>query len=182
MELDSIIFIVIAIVLAIVNAVAQKKKKDQQKQTAHKIVRNPEQYVPNEEGITVAHLEDEGNEHSYDSLGLIRAHEGVPTSFKADEFESDEDEVEVQKEVQLTDFQLKMQDRDQASMQGGAVEKYRVNEFDDDSIASTEIGNAKTLEEEELAFDESRNYFLKEFDAKKAIVYSEIIRPKYFSI
>ncbi|MDD2195596.1 MAG: hypothetical protein PHE03_01990 [Bacteroidales bacterium] len=180
MELDSIIFIVIAIVLAIVNAVAQKKKKDQQKQTAHKVVRNPEHYVPDEEGLTVAHLENEGNEHNYDPFGLTHRHEGVPTSFKADEFENDEDEL--QEEVKLTAFQLKMQERAQASMQGGAGERHKVNEFDDDSIASTEIGNAKTQEEEELAFGESRNYFVKEFDAKKAIVYSEIIRPKYFSI
>lgn len=184
MELDSIIFIVIAIVLAIVNAVAQKKKKDQQKQTAQNVVQDHDEYLPDEESVTVAHLGNEGNMPSYDPFGLIHGHEGVPASFKVDEFggDEDEDEVEQQAEVQLTDFQQKMQERAQASMKGGVEEKYRVDEFDDDNIASTEIGNVKTLAEEELAFSQSRNYFVKEFDAKKAIVFSEIINPKYFSV
>lgn len=182
MELDSIIFIVIAIILAIVNAVAQKKKKDQQKQTAHKVVQEHEPYLADEEAVTVDHLGDEGNKQSYDPFGLIHGHEGVPVSLDADGFESDEEEVEHQEEVQLTPFQEKMQERAQATMQDIIEEKFRIDEFDDDNIASTEIGNVKTQEEEELAFNQSRNYFVKEFDAQKAIVFSEIIRPKYFSI
>ncbi|MDD2277991.1 MAG: hypothetical protein PHD06_10120 [Bacteroidales bacterium] len=178
MDSDSIIYIVIAIILAIVNAVAQKKKKARQNSAIKGLVPTREQYHSDEGAVSI---EEEDDRPSYDPISLLFGQEGVTASLRADKFQV-EDEIEKKAEVQLSDFQKKMSDRAQMHIKERPVSNISIAEFEEDNISSSEIGNVQTLEEEELAISQSQNYFVKDFDAKRAIVYSEIIRPKYFTV
>lgn len=181
MDSDSIIYIVIAIILAIVNAVAQKKKKARQNSAIKGPVPTREQYHSDEGAVSFDRIEEEDDSPSYDPISLLFGQEGVTASLRADKFQV-EDEIEKKAEVQLSDFQKKMSDRAQMHIKERPVSNISIAEFEEDNIASSEIGNVQTLEEEELAISQSQNYFVKDFDAKRAIVYSEIIRPKYFTV
>jgi hypothetical protein len=185
MELDSIIYIIIAIVLAIINAVSQKKKKAAQEQASRQPTVNyteefdqveydeSEEEVENlNEVLRVNPLEAlfGDTEKLFESEPIVAEKVVVPEPIL----------VEHEPVRKLTDFELKMQETAQKIM--GDIGDHSIPEFDDDSIASSAISNALTLEEEETVFNETRNSFLKDFDPKKAIIYSEIITPKYFSI
>ncbi len=180
MDLDSIIYIVIAIILAVVNGVAQKKKKAQQKPTPQ----SPSvdlQFESDEESEPQTILETKGQQ-SHDPFSILFGSEGQPTTFNTDELADEEllTEQELEPEVLLTDFEQRMHERAQEMMEVNV--EHRIDEFDEDSIASSAIGDAPTQEEEDLAFFENQSTLVKEFDAKKAIVYAEIIKPKYFSV
>ncbi|HDP55513.1 MAG TPA: hypothetical protein ENN24_07555 [Bacteroidetes bacterium] len=180
MDLDSIIYIVIAIILAVVNGVAQKKKKAQQKATPQSPPVDV-QFDSDKEIESQTILETEG-QPSHDPFSILFGNEGQPTTFKTEELAEEEPltEQELEPEVQLTDFEQRMHERAQQMMEVNV--EHRIHEFDEDSIASSAIGNAPTQEEEDLALFENQSTLVKEFDAKKAIVYAEIIKPKYFSI
>jgi hypothetical protein len=185
MELDSIIYIVIAIALAIINAVAQKKKKAAQGQAPIQPTVDYSEGFDQEE-----YEESEVQVETFNDMLKVNPLEALFGDIEP-LFESENKAVAEEvirapiKVVQeptrtLTDFELKMQETAERML--GDIGDHSIPEFDDDNIASSEIGNVLTIEEEEIAFNESRNNLLKEFDPKKAIVYSEIIKPKYFSI
>ncbi len=185
MELDSIIYIIIAIVLAIVNAVAQKKKKAAREQAINKPVENVD--------VRFDDPEDE-DESPYPAQEVIYTKKSDPFEMLfGEELIEEEGQpvtftppqpppklVPVEEVPELTDFQLKMQELSKKHI-GDSIE-HSVTVFDEDSIAASAIGDAPTEEEEQLAISEARSDFMKEFEAKKAIVYSEIIKPKYFSV
>jgi hypothetical protein len=185
MELDSIIYIVIAIALAIINAIAQKKKKAQQKNSP---VHSTVDYADEFDSVEEVDLDIE---EQIENLGDMLKVKPLEVLFggteHVNEYESVPETVAESKLVaapepvrELTDFELKMQETAQRMM--GDIGDHSIPEFDEDSIASSAITNALTLEEEEIAFNESRSDLLKDFDPRKAIVYAEIIKPKYFSI
>ncbi len=175
MDFDSIIYIVIAIVLAIINAVAQKKKKTGALNTPNHQPVDQHEYV-----------EEEELEPQPDPFEVV-----FQNVFANDE--------ESQKEVEITndilfeakerEIQENSMDRIQLEMQAKAMELLNAPpiqadtfSFDDDSIAASQIGDALTLEEEAEKDFASKSKILKEFDPKKAILYAEIIKPKYFII
>jgi hypothetical protein len=55
-------------------------------------------------------------------------------------------------------------------------------DFEKDSIASTAITDAPSEAQQEAELELSQSELKREFDIKKAIIYSEIIKPKYFSL
>jgi len=167
MELDSIIYIIIAIVLAIVNAVAQKKKKSESR-------------APLSADKTSGAESDSSGEQNRNPLDFL---------FGDDE---DEDPVETtyaqQETVEANESEQPLESGYQKKMQEVAeqlLDKEEVEigsyDYDDNVIAESAIGNALTEEEQKQARMEGKSNFLKEFDAKKAIIYSEVIKPKYFS-
>lgn len=185
MDFDSIIYIVIAIVLAVVNAVAQKKKKAQANASAPK---------PSSSNQS----QNQGNDYGYEQDGdesvtanpfeiLFGEKPESPIYAKHEEEIPDEVVYEREEEVQpvlepeLTGYQKQMQEKAQEFVD--FQHEKNVFDFDEDSIASSAIGNALTEEEEEeKAYIDSQNDILRDFDGVTAIVYSEVITPKYFSL
>lgn len=187
MELDSIIYIIIAIVLAIVNAVAQKKKKAAREQARSTSIEQTDVRFENPEfeevGDSPYPAQEVGYAKKSNPLEMLFdesffEEEGQPATFAPPK--TSQAATPVEEVPELTDFQLKMQEVAKQYM-SDAVE-HPVSEFDEDSIAASAIGDALTEEEEKLAISEARTEFMKEFEVKKAIVYTEIIKPKYFSI
>ncbi|MFO8020932.1 MAG: hypothetical protein R6U65_00595 [Perlabentimonas sp.] len=168
MELDSIIYIIIAIVLAIVNAVAQKKKKSERRAPL-----SPDKASSDESESTRIQSRDPldflfGDDEDEDSVETTYAQqETVEASEPEQPLESG-----YQKRMQEVAEQL----LDKEDVEVGSYD------YDDNVIAESAIGNALTEEEQDQARMEGKTDFLKEFDAKKAIIYSEVIKPKYFSV
>ncbi|MFP4556722.1 MAG: hypothetical protein ACLFNU_07615 [Bacteroidales bacterium] len=169
MELDSIIYIIIAIVLAIVNAVAQKKKKPQQqaplisdKASADESDRDEDR---NSNPLDFLFGDDEEDEASVD----------VPYA------QQETVEVSEPEQPQKSDYQQKMQEVAEQLLDNESAE-IGSYDYDDNVIEESAIGNALTEEEQSQADLENRTDFIKEFNAKKAIIYSEVIKPKYFSV
>jgi len=183
MELDSIIYIVIAIVLAVVNALAQKKKKAAREQALNTPAVDVRFDDPDEEDESPFPAQEVIYTKKSDPFEMLFGdelieEEGQPATFTPPQ--PAPKEVPFEEIPELTDFQLKMQEVAKQHM-GSSIE-HSHTEFDEDSIAASAIGDALTEEEETLAISEARTEFMKEFEAKKAIIYSEIIKPKYFSI
>jgi hypothetical protein len=184
MEFDSIIYIVIAIGLAIINAVAQKKKKTaagQQKPSGDtlKNLFDPIEEEPDDVATVI-------NERvSTDPFQVLFGNEEYEAKVFDEvepepEFIDEEKAAVIDSEPVLSDYEKRMQVRAKEFVDF----KHEETQFDfeKDSIANSAIGDALTLEEEEAAQREGKTDFIKEFDPGKAIVYSEIIKPKYFSV
>jgi len=184
MELDSIIYIIIAIGLAIVNAVAQKKKKAAREQTASNSFDHLDEQFES--------VENEDTEYqpsllrdisSGDPMEILFGRESFPEDPVVDEPVEEFHEEGVSSFVdnyQSSDYEKRMHERAQEFLNFDPDQN--TFDFDEDSIASSAIGNALTEDEEEEAHFQSKSIFMQEFDVKKAIIYSEIIKPKYFSI
>ncbi len=197
MDLDNILYIVIAIVLAIVNGVAQKKKKNAERQKAapmpansydpfnevdeepeqqteyksikiedvlmelNKKINFEEEYVPK---TTLAYKPvEEIIDRPYSSIDQVETSPITPVDtpenaiFKpVDTYISAEDGSE-----EIADYTF---------------------DFEEDSIASTAITDALSADDEQEASLEKRSEILKNFNPKLAVVYSEIITPKYITV
>jgi hypothetical protein len=184
MELDNIMYIVIAIVLAIVNAVVQKKKKAAQQQ---KVV-TPTFDDMDEQFDEADNLDPAYQAQSYtdlprsNPLDILFGKESFPNEFNQEKEATivPEPLVNVNAVSQPSDYELRMQAKANEFLEFQPDQN--TFDFDEESISSSAIGNALTLEEEEEAHFHSKSLFMKEFDPKKAILYSEVIKPKYFSI
>lgn len=168
MELDSIIYIIIAIVLAIVNAVAQKKKKSEPR-------------APLSTDKTSRDESESTRTQSRDPLDFLfgddEDEDSVETTYAQQEtVEASESEQPLESGYQKRMQEVAEQLLDKEDVQIGSYD------YDDNVIAESAIGNALTEEEQKQARMEGKTDFLKEFDAKKAIIYSEVIKPKYFSV
>ena len=179
MEFDSIIYIVIAIVLAIVNAIAQKKKKAAQSQGP---VASDEAYESIEgEEDAAAYPQAARAEESLDPFELLFGGGEQPKVPEPQEQEVLQAEPElIMQEPEPNSHQQKMQEVAQKLLEEEDVE---IGAYDQEEnvIAKSAIGDVLSLEEENFAQRQARNVFAREFDARKAIIYSEIIRPKYFA-
>ncbi|PKP39245.1 MAG: hypothetical protein CVT98_02535 [Bacteroidetes bacterium HGW-Bacteroidetes-15] len=192
MELDSIIYIIIAIVLAIVNAVAQKKKKVAKEQASANSFENLDDQFES--------IETEDTEYqptllkdlsTGDPMEILFGRGSFPKEMDIEE-QAEEQVVEQVDELQVegvsayvdnyqsSNYEKRMQERAQEFLNFDPDQN--TFDFDEDSIASSAIGNALTEDEEEEANFQSKSIFMQEFDVEKAILYSEIIKPKYFSI
>lgn len=180
MELDSIIYIIIAIVLAIVNAVAQKKKKAAKENAptnTFDLHDDPEEQI---EPVT--------SKYSGNIFDEISDKDPIEILFGKESFEkeeilediSDEGVSALEEQSIANERERKMNEKAQELL--SFKHEQNTFDFDEESIASSAIGNALTEEEELEAQFESQSLILREFDAKKAILYSEIIKPKYFSL
>ena len=185
MEFDSLIYIIIAVVLAIVNAVAQKKKKEQAVGAAPKPANFDEQFQHSDE-----EYEEQYHDEERVAANPLEILFGQLENDRVKMVEVASDEVEVKEpsrvepapepEPQFNDFHTKMQEKAQEFIDF----KHEKNffDFEEDSIASTAIGDVLTEEEEEAQAEiERKNDILMDFTAAKAIVFSEIIKPKYFA-
>lgn len=197
MDLDNILYIVIAIVLAIINGVAQKKKKEAQRlkgtpkpassfdpfneveeepvqqveyqpikiedvlKELNKKLSFEEEYTPK---TTLAYKPvEEIIDRPYSSIDQVESSPITPIDapenaiFKpVDTYVSAEDGSE-----QIADYTF---------------------DFEEDSIASTAITDALSADDEQEASLEKRSEILKNFNPKLAVVYSEIITPKYITV
>ena len=178
MESDSIVYIIIAIVIAVVNGVLQKKKKDaakspvlpsQQPNTINSETAGQPYASANEEQISPFEILFGKNEPIESDIDLAMTH------------------AEISKPEAKTAFEAKLADSINKRTHKRTEEFADFNnqtpifDFNEDSIESTAIGNVLTEEEEEQAAWDNKSDLLKDFDARKAILYSEIIKPKYFS-
>lgn len=184
MELDSIIYIIIAIGLAIVNAVAQKKKKAAQQQKINTPTFDDldEQFDEAEDLDPAYQAQPFRDLSNSNPLDILFGKENL-----SDELIEEDEAVIVPEPVasvdvasQPSDYEKKMQAKAKEFL--GFQHDQNTFDFDEDSISSSAIGDALTQEEEEEAYFHSKSLFMQEFDPKKAILYSEIIKPKYFSI
>lgn len=180
MELDNIIYIIIAIVLAIVNAVAQKKKKAAKENAPKNIFEINDE--PEEQ------LEPDTSKLSGNFFDEIIDQNPIEALFGKESFEQEDvlddvtDEGISALEEQSIANEQKRRMNEKAQELMSFKHEQNTFDFDEDSIASSAIGNALSEEEELEAQFESQSLILREFDAKKAILYSEIIKPKYFSL
>lgn len=189
MELDNLIYIIIAIVLAIVNAVAQKKKKAAGQrpispQPTHTHYNEPADYAE-EEPFQEAKPVTEVSANPFELLFGQPEFNKVFTQVEEVEEPEIVDELEEAIPVegvpttQLSDYEHKLQEKAKEFMD---FKHDSTNfDFEKDSIANSAIGDALTEEEEAQALIDNRNEILSEFSAAKAVVYSEILKPKYFS-
>lgn len=191
MDLDSIIYIVIAIGLAIINAVAQKKKKA----ARQSIVSQPKVYDPYVEPADVAVADEE------EKPPIVKFQEILKEIANEPYFEEEPEALqEVQSERETSQFvheALKESVLDAPipaehfyakteyvplDIPEGAIDS--IGEYDynseENSISSGAIGDALTAKEESEKREKAHADFRKMFDPKKAIIYSEIIKPKYF--
>lgn len=197
MDLDSIIYIVIAVALAIINAVAQKKKKAAKQVTSqpptHEEDYEPETLTPPEmeEKTPAVQLQDILQQIANETA-LLDIPESVSETKKEITYEqpidlpiSSIDEANsildspvaanqyVPIDIPKTDFS--------PENAIDSIEEYDYN-AKEGSIAATAITDALT-EEEEHEFKKSLwSDTKKRFNPKDAVIYSEIIKPKYFSI
>lgn len=198
MDLDSIIYIVIAIALAVINAVAQKKKKSAQQQKVATSASMDETIADSEfvaaeekENATLLKLED------------ILKEMGVTD--EKEEFSDPVPHVEepIFNEIQVNDKQqqtilestekysefesienLEPIDKTEGSIDNADKFLDSIGEYDynseENSISSTAIGDALTEEEQATYDKENASKFVKNFNAKDAVMYTEIMKPKYF--
>ncbi len=185
MDFDNILYILIAVVLGIVNAVASKKKKANEAAKSPKPASNPQDHY--EDGYSEEEFpEVEQYAPKASPLEILFGNQVEPepeveTSPLGEPIDSIEYDKEPVKEPEMTSFQQKMQERAKDFVDF----KHEVNSFDfeEDGIAKSGIGNALTEEEEEeLMVQQEHDSLAYRFDVTDAIVYSEIINPKYFKI
>ena len=183
MDFDSIIYIIIAIVIAVVNGALQKKKKAAAKSRV--LVNKPHQQT-NEISPELENQPYEmDTEEPIDPLEILfRQSEYVEpdiyktkTTVKTEPAERDLVKAEATKMADFNNKKTHKKTREFASF----IHEKNSFDFEEDSIASTSIGNVLTEEEEEQAVLANTSDFSKNFNAKDAILYSEIIKPKYFS-
>jgi hypothetical protein len=190
MDLDSIIYIVIAIVLAIINAVAQKKKKATQQQT------------PQQAPASEIFEDDMGDEHIEEiQREPIKSFQDIIREMANDSFAEDIMQITSEPKVQQKplDFVEEMKNTSEIDTPVSPLENYvenykpldipegaidSIGEYDynstENSISSSAISDALTEEEEKEKMEREINPFIKNFSSKDAILYSEIIKPKYF--
>jgi type III secretory pathway component EscV len=181
MEFENIIYIILAIVFAIVNAVVQKKKKAAQA-AASAIGHDDHEDAYAEESSIFDEIKDEISKS--DPLEVLFGandeleHEGKPATFKGFTTKATVAEESIIPKQTVSELQMHAKAKE---LLESRIE-HIATEFDEDSIAASAIGDAPTEEEEQLAAVEQLSPFVAEFDVKKAIIYSEVIKPKYFSI
>lgn len=183
MDFDSIIYIIIAIVIAAVNGVLQKKKKAAAKSPV--LANKPQRQSNATSAETESQSYDMDIKEQVNPLEILFGKsEHIESDIyntrieaKTEPIEEDLAEVEA---TNIADFTNKKTHR---KIREFADFKHEKNSFDfeEDSIASTAIGDVLTEEEEEQAILANTSDFTKNFNAKDAILYSEIIKPKYFT-
>ena len=184
MDFDSIVYIIIAIAIAAINGFLQKKKKAEGKAPIK--VSQPQQDASdiNIEAHTQPYnMNTEEEENPLEILFGKSEHRAsereqtMPTAEINEPAKEDlaEDEAENTAKSARAKPPKKSTENDNEFL-------HEVNTFDfeEDGIAKSAIGNALTEEEEEQALLERTSDFEKNFNAKEAILYSEIINPKYF--
>lgn len=190
MDLDSIIYIVIAIVLAIINAIAQKKKKAAQQQATPKapavdifselgdeelVEEDPKEPIKSFQDI----LREMANE-SFTEEDKQIANQPVIIEQPLDFIEQQPVESEIDIPVSPIDSPVVVYKP--IDIPEGAIDS--IGEYDynsvENSIASSAISDALTEEEEMEKIQREQNLIVKNFNPKDAIIYSEIIKPKYF--
>ncbi len=191
MDIDNILYIIIAIVLAIVNGVVQKKKKEAQAQKAPTAKsfdpfaeeelleeqlpflfgsqkQQPEPILGNEP-VTYYSKQDD----RYESEEYLDSPESQFDKPEAAHFES----LDVPETAEF-----KSVDTYQPLVFTPNAEGESAFAFDDDVISKSAITGVD--EEDEVSAEATGNLLTqkhKKFNLKEAIIYSEIINPKYFT-
>lgn len=180
MEFDSIVYIIIAIVIAVVNGILQKNKKAAAKSRVQINQAQQQADAESEEHPMGVNAEEEVNPLEL-LFGKSEHHasdiERTMPTVKTDKLV---DKELVVAEEKSTAASVKKQIKRESQKSDDFKHEANVFDFDEDSISSSAITNVLTEEEEEQAFLESASDFEKNFNAKDAILYSEIIKPKYF--
>jgi hypothetical protein len=192
MDLDNIAYIVIAIVLAIINAIAQKKKKDAQ--AARKVTPRYDPFTQEEEidarKVSPIRLDDvikefntqlnfeqavyNTSDHDEEDFDVL----DKPISSIDKPYAERYEPLDVPETAQFTPIDT-YQSIDFTNLETG-LDQSTAFDFEENVIESSAIGDAPTLEEVESDAVESRkNSLLNNFDPKLAVVYAEIINPKY---
>ena len=197
MDLDSIIYIVIAIGLAVINAVAQKKKKNAQQQKVTQTM-STEQNLDDSEFVEVEdndastlklqdilkelgianEVEEETEPTPLNKEPLFEEVDGNQNQFQGilDSIDSKSETESIEKLVPIDKTEDAL---DNAEQYIDSIGEYDYNS-EENSISSTAITDALT-EEEQATFDrENASKFVENFNAKDAIIYTEVMKPKYF--
>jgi hypothetical protein len=192
MDLDNIAYIVIAIVLAIINAIAQKKKKDAQaaRRVAPKHDPFAEEEAIDQRPASTIRLDDVIKEfnsqlHFEETVYHTKpdAEEDYnvldnPVSTYDKPYEDKHEAIDTPGAAHFVPVDT-YQSIDFTNLETG-LDQSMAFDFEENVIESTAIGDAPTLEEEETEATEVRkNSLLNNFDPKLAVVYAEIINPKY---
>lgn len=198
MDLDNILYIVIAIVLAIINGVAQKKKKESQRL---KGVPKPassydpfnevqEEHEMPEEEVKAIKIEDILKElnkklNIEEELTPKTTLTYKPVEDTIDKPFSSIDQVESSPAAPIdTPENAIFKPVDTYASTEDVSEEIAdyTFDFEKDSIASTAITDALSADDEQEASLEKRSEIVKGFNPKLAVVYSEIITPKYVTV
>lgn len=201
MEIDDILYIVIAIVIAVINGIAQKKKKSNQRATS---AANPVHTAesssadadtvdpfeilfggaipksPQEPTMDTVILDDEepvpapAGSNAYQSYSFEHAAKSS-VEFEQPFEEVKEESLYKQPEVKPIDTFVAQEPISEIDLSSSSLDVEEVQ------LEDISVGAIKGIDEEEAESRErQRNGLLDDFDAEKAIVYSEIMQPKYF--
>lgn len=198
MDFDSIIYIIIAIVLAVVNAIAQnKKKKDAAR--ARKVAQDQSNQAEMEgfeeieeidtEPAMAAPQEKRGNklEDILKELDIpFLQEEPIPEPVAQSKTVQDEPKKATAKAEPMSlmeEFErIRLRQPESIEYSKPSVEasheQFDFN-FEENDIASTAIGDALTEEEQQKESADSWERIMGDFDGRKAMLYAEIINPKY---
>ncbi len=155
MDAESIIFIVIAIVLAIINGIAKQKK-------AKKATVSPNQVVFDE-----LPLDDEPM--------LFSNLSDAPSSINIEEQPHSKDiDLNEHKGFHMPQTELQRQMEIRRKKEVMAAQKYASDDLEKNQVRD-KITKETPIEDEKI-----EEGLIEDFNAKKAIIYSEIIKPKYF--
>jgi hypothetical protein len=197
MDLDNILYIVIAIVLASINGVAQKKKKNAQHQKAapkpassfdpfNEVDEEPvqqEDYQPIQIEDVLKELNKKFNiEEEYipkTTLTYKPVEEIIDKPFSSIDLAESKSFAPIDTPENAI---FKPVDTYVSAEDGSEEIADYTFDFEKDSIASTAITDALSADEEQEASLEKRSEILKDFNPKLAVVYSEIITPKYVTV
>jgi hypothetical protein len=185
MDSDSLIYIIIAIILAVVNAIAQKKKKAGAAKATPVV--SDEIYNENEiEEVTEPTTFEKADPLKFffdKELFLEEADSAEQQNEELPEEQNIEEILygpSVEQEALLARAQeMLLQESQEITNSSYDNEDF---DFEKDSIASSAITDALTEAEQEEELELSQSQMKREFDVQKAIIYSEIIKPKYFSL
>jgi len=187
MDLDNILYIVIAVALAIINAVVQKKKKTAQQQAKPTMEkRNPLSSIleelENEEPEIATIFANRNTILDQPSEVVL---DQVPEPIEKNEYL---DSIENFKEPTpldvLSHAQFEPVDNLKSPIDIPITDLILPMDYDynslENSISSSSITDVLSDDEEAEKRFKAQSIFVQEFDVKKAILYAEIIKPKYF--
>lgn len=202
MDIDDILYIVIAIVIAVINGIAQKKKKSNQKAaSAASPVHTAEAHSVDPDAVDPFEILFGGavpktsQEQTSNTFTFEEEEEPVATGTSSNAYQSysfeeaakvsveyeqpfeevSEEALYKQPEVKPIDIYVEQEPLSEIDI---PVSNLDVEEIQLEDIS---VGAIKGIEEEEAESRErNKNGLLDDFDAEKAIVYSEIMQPKYF--
>lgn len=185
MDTDSLIYLIIVIAIAVINAIAQSKKKKAlaAKKAAAQSAEIPDDFEPLDK--LKASIKDDPLKFLFDKE-LFAEHVKSEEDHQPHEALSvDETLYGPSPEHDIPDYSMHHEYRDEPSHNeptySTGYTDYDVSKIES-VLASMDSKNDLTSDYKDEEANPFQDIFQEEFDIRKAIIYSEIITPKYFPV